>query len=241
MRELDPEGDNLDKKAPANTCRIDEELFSESESSWRVFRIMGELVEGFELLRKYSLAVTFYGSARCGLGDRIYDEAEVLAGKLARAGFAVITGGGPGVMEAANKGAFEAGGKSVGLNIELPNEQGLNEFTNDSEDFHYFFTRRVMLASASEVYVYFPGGFGTMDEFFEILTLVQTKKIRKIPIILYGKAYWEPLIKCFKTQLLEKHHTISPEDMTLFHIVDSTEEAYETIIKNVPKCSALRN
>ncbi|MBL7045893.1 MAG: TIGR00730 family Rossman fold protein [Parcubacteria group bacterium] len=239
MREVNFEVDSKHESRP-NTCRIDEELFSEGESSWRIFRIMAELIDGFEILRKHELSATIYGSARCKPGDKRYKEAEELAGKLARAGFAIITGGGPGIMEAGNKGAKEAGGESIGLNIELPNEQGLNEYTTNSEGFHYFFTRRVMLAYASEVYIYFPGGYGTLDELFEILTLVQTKKIKRIPIVLYGKSYWEPLIKWLKAGLLEKHQTISKEDLDLFYIVDSTNEAYELIIKNVPKCSALQ-
>ncbi|XKT74968.1 MAG: TIGR00730 family Rossman fold protein [Patescibacteria group bacterium UBA2103] len=202
---------------------------------WRVFKIMSEFADGFETLQKYGLAATFFGSARCSLGDQIYDDAEELAGKLALRGFTIITGGSHGIMEAANKGAYEAGGQSVGMNIELPNEQTSNPYLTDSVEFDHFFSRKVMLTFAAEVYVYFPGGFGTMDELFEILTLVQTKKIKQIPIVLYGKEYWQPILDLIKTQFAEKHKTISPEDMDLYHLVDSVDEAYEYIIENA-KC-----
>lgn len=201
--------------------------------SWRVFRIMSEFVTGFELLRKYGLAATIFGSARFGPGDKYYKEAEELGSKLAKKGFAIITGGGPGIMEAANVGSFKVGGKSVGLNIQLPFEQKLNPYTTESLDFDFFFSRKVMLAFASEVYIYFPGGFGTMDEFFELLTLIQTKKIEKIPIVLYGKDFWTPLMLFFKSHMLEKFKTISKEDFDLIHIVDSTDEAMKFIIKSV--------
>ncbi|MGE5540953.1 MAG: TIGR00730 family Rossman fold protein [Bacillota bacterium] len=203
--------------------------------SWRVFKIMSEFVEGFEVLRKYGLAATFFGTARATFPHRFYDDATVLAGKLAKAGFAVFTGGNNGVMQAANKGAYEAGGASIGLNIRLEDNPGLNGYLTDSVTFDHFFVRKVMLAFASEVYIYFPGGFGTLDEFTEILTLVQTKKIRKVPIVLYGKDYWDPLVVFFKTQLLDTYEAISPEDMDLFHVVDSVDEAFEYIQK-VVKC-----
>lgn len=203
--------------------------------SWRVFRIMSEFVQGFELLRDHGLAATFWGSARLQPDNKYYKDAEELAAKLAKKNFSIISGGGPGIMEASNVGAFKVGGRSVGLNIQLPFEQKLNPYTNQSLNFDFFFSRKVMLAFASEVYVYFPGGFGTLDEFFEIVTLVQTKKIEPIPIVLYGKEYWEPFLKIFKEDLLEKHQTISPEDMDLFHLVDSVDEAYKHICKEVKK------
>lgn len=201
--------------------------------SWRVFRIMSEFVSGFELLRKHGLAATFWGSARMQPGEKYYKDAEELAALLARKGFALITGGGPGIMEAGNVGAFKVGGKSIGLNIKLPMEQKLNPYVTETESFDFFFARKVMLTFASEVYVYFPGGFGTLDEFFEIITLIQTKKIERIPVVLYGKEFWSPLVTFFEKELLKKHKTISKEDLDLFHVVDSVDEAYKYILKAV--------
>ena len=200
-----------------------------SITSWRIFRIMAEFVSGFELLRKYHLAATIFGSARALPDERWYQEAYSLGFKLAKSGFAIITGGGGGIMGAANKGAYEAGGDSIGLNIHLPHEQRMNSYVTDSETFRYFFPRKVMLSFASEVYIYFPGGFGTLDEFFEILTLVQTGKIMRVPIVLVGKSFWEPLVAWFSSELAEREHTISPQDMKLFHIVDSADEAFALI------------
>lgn len=200
--------------------------------SWRVFRIMSEFVQGFELLRRHDLAVTFWGSARLTPDDHYYKEAEELASKLAKKGFTVISGGGPGIMEASNVGAFKVGGNSIGLNIKLPFEQKLNPYTTDSMSFDFFFSRKVMLTFASEVYVYFPGGFGTLDELFEIITLIQTKKIEPLPVILYGKGYWEPLVEWFKDSLLEKYATISKEDLDIFIITDDVNTAYKYIVKN---------
>ena len=219
-------------------CRVENELLDPDGQdgaiqSWRVFRIMSEFVQGFEMLRQYGLAATFWGSARLSPKDPYYKAAEELAAKLAKKGFAIISGGGPGIMEASNVGAFKVGGKSVGLNIELPFEQKLNPYTTESLTFKYFFARKVMLTFSSEVYVYFPGGFGTLDEFFEIITLIQTKKIDRVPVVLYGKAYWEPLLRWFEKDLLKKFKTISPEDLELFHLVDSVDDAYDYIVKHV--------
>lgn len=224
------------KKKKIENCRVVTDLLDmngDAIESWRVFRIMSEFVTGFELLRKYGLAATVYGSARSKPGDPYYKYAEELTAKLAKKGFAIITGGGGGIMEAGNVGGFKVGGKSVGLNIQLPFEQKLNPYTTESLNFDFFFSRKVMLAFASEVYIYFPGGFGTMDEFFEMVTLIQTKKIERIPIVLYGKDYWEPLVKFFKTTMLKEYKTISPEDLELFHVVDSVDEAYKYILKAV--------
>jgi len=201
--------------------------------SWRVFKIMAEFVDGFDLLRNYGLAATFFGSVRTKAGDPYYDQAVELGGKLAKTGYAVITGGSAGIMEAGNRGAFDAGGSSVGLNIRLSDDQSLNTFVNNSFTFDHFFVRKVMLAFASEVYVYFPGGYGTLDEFTEILTLVQTKKIKRIPIVLYGKEYWDPIVDLFKNHLFAKYHTIDEADLALFQVVDTVDEAYDYIIKNV--------
>jgi uncharacterized protein (TIGR00730 family) len=201
--------------------------------SWRVFKIMSEFVEGFDLIRKYSLAASFFGSARHTFDEKIYQDATDLASRLAKEGFAIITGGSAGIMEAANKGAFEAGGASVGLNVRLPDNQLTNKYVTDAMTFDHFFVRKVMLTFASGVYIYFPGGFGTFDEFGEILTLVQTKSIKRVPIVLYGKEYWTPLLTLFKENLFEKYKAISEEDLELYHLVDSVDEAFEYIMKNV--------
>ena len=231
-------------KAEAKHCRVVTDLLDPqggdgAVQSWRVFRIMSEFVQGFELLRKYGLAATFWGSARLKPNDPYYKAAEELAAKLAKKGFAIVSGGGPGIMEASNVGAFKVGGHSIGLNIVLPFEQKLNPYTTESLDFDFFFSRKVMLTFASEVYVYFPGGFGTMDEFFEIITLIQTKKIEKIPVVLYGKDFWEPLLRFFEKDMLKKFKTISKEDLELFHVVDSVDDAYKYILKNVD-CTNIR-
>lgn len=201
--------------------------------SWRVFKIMSEFVEGFDVISHYGLAATFFGSARATQNDTSYKHASELAGRLAKRGFAIITGGSSGVMQAANKGAFEAGGASVGLNINLPELQAYNPYLSERFGFDHFFVRKVMLTYASEVYVYFPGGFGTLDEFFEIVTLVQTKKIRKIPIILFGKDFWEPLIGFLNKTVYEEHKAIAREDMNLFVLVDTVDEAFDYIVANV--------
>ena len=236
------------KKKPAQKelphCRVVNELLDPKGTdgaiqSWRVFRIMSEFVQGFELLRNYGLAATFWGSARTQPNDPYYKAAEELAAKMAKKGFTIISGGGPGIMEASNVGAFKVGGNSIGLNIQLPFEQKLNPYTTESLNFDFFFSRKVMLTFSSEVYVYFPGGFGTLDEFFEIITLIQTKKIEKIPIVLYGSDFWEPLIRFFEKDLLKKHKTISKEDLDLFHVVDSVDDALKYILKNVD-CSNVR-
>jgi uncharacterized protein (TIGR00730 family) len=237
----------IKEKAPAKIvphCRVVTDLLDPKGNdgavqSWRVFRIMSEFVQGFELLRKYGLAATFWGSARLQPNDPYYKAAEELAAKLAKKGFTIISGGGPGIMEASNVGAFKVGGNSIGLNIELPFEQKLNPYTTESLDFDFFFSRKVMLTFASEVYVYFPGGFGTLDELFEILTLIQTKKIERIPVLLYGKDFWEPLVRFFEKDLLKKHKTISKEDLELFVVVDSVEDALKYILKNVD-CKNIR-
>ena len=201
--------------------------------SWRVFKIMSEFVEGFDIIRRYGLAISFFGSARALPRDDSYTNAEELAGRLAKKGFAIITGGSSGIMQAANKGAFDAGGVSVGLNISLPDVQNYNPYLTEKFSFDHFFVRKVMLTYASEVYIYFQGGFGTLDEFFEIITLVQTKKIHRVPIILFGKDYWEPLLNFIEKTLYEKHATIDKNDMALYVLVDSVDEAYEYIVANV--------
>ncbi len=201
--------------------------------SWRVFKIMSEFVEGFDIIRRYGLAVSVFGGSRTSLGDNSYEHAEELARRLSQKGFAVVTGGSSGVMLAANKGAFEAGGASVGLNINLEDTQKYNPYLTEKFGFDHFFVRKVMLTYSSEVYVYFPGGFGTLDEFFEIVTLVQTKKIRKVPIILFGKDFWQPLLGFIEKVVYKKHAAIDEGDMKLYILVDSVDEAYDYIIENV--------
>jgi len=201
--------------------------------SWRVFKIMSEFIEGFDIIRRYGLAASFFGSSRASLGDSSYTDAEALARRLSKKGFAIVTGGSSGVMQAANKGAFESGGASVGLNINLPDVQNYNPYLTERFGFDHFFVRKVMLTYASEVYIYFPGGFGTLDEFFEIVTLIQTKKIRKVPIVLYGRDYWEPLLGFIEKNIYEKHAAIDKGDLALYTLVDSVDEAYDYIIANV--------
>src|SRR6266487_1588549 len=190
----------------------------DGQDSWRIFRIMAEFVEGFETMSRVGQAVTIFGSARTKPTDKYYKAAEETARLLAREGFGVITGGGPGIMEAANKGAFEAGGVSVGCNITLPQEQEANRYQTISLDFHYFYARKVMFVKYASAFVCFPGGFGTLDEFFETLTLVQTLKIEPFPIILYGSKFWSGLVHWMREQLLERF--IDPEDVGIFRIVD---------------------
>ncbi len=202
---------------------------------WRVFKIMSEFVEGFDVIRRYTLAVTFFGSARATLDASVYKEATKLAAALAKEGYAVVTGGSAGIMQAANKGAYDAGGASVGLNVRLPNEQKENVFLTERFEFDHFFVRKVMLTYASEVYIFFPGGFGTLDEFFEIITLVQTGKIRAVPIVLYNSDFWNPLLEFIRTSLIKKFKTINPKDYELFHVSDSVEEAV-SYIKNHTTC-----
>jgi len=198
------------------------------EITWRIFRIMAEFVEGFQFLSEFNREVTIFGSARCKPSNRWYKEARKLGNLLAECGFTVITGGGPGIMEAANRGATERGGQSVGLNIQLPMEQRINEYVKKGRGFHYFFTRKVMLAASAQAYVYFPGGFGTLDEMFEIVTLIQTGKMQKIPVVLVGKEFWAPLFDWARTTLV-KEGTINPKDLELMQIVDTAEEAFKIV------------
>lgn len=200
------------------------------QESWRIFRIMAEFVDGIETLSSLEPAVTIFGSARSKPGDKYYTMAEELGGMLAKEGFAVITGGGPGIMEAANKGAKEAGGQSVGLNIVLPFEQKLNPYTNVHINFRYFFVRKVMFVKYALSYVIFPGGFGTLDELFEALTLIQTDKLKPFPVILIGSHYWSGFLNWINDTML-KEEMISPEDRWIYTIVDTPRDAVE-IIKN---------
>ncbi len=202
-----------------------------SSMSWRALRILAEFVEGFEFIADFPKSVSVFGSARSREGQPWYEEARKLGGLLAKEGIAVVTGGGPGVMEGANRGAAEGGGESVGLNIELPQEQRINPYVRKYRAFHYFFTRKVMLTYAAEAYIFFPGGFGTLDEFFEIVTLIQTHEITRIPVLLFGREYWQPLAGWLEGQLYGKYKTIDKEDTKIFTIVDSAEEAMRIIRK----------
>lgn len=205
------------------------------DHSWRVLTILAEFVQGFEMLRKYGTTVTFMGSARTLPSDPNYRHAADLAERIAKNGVTVATGGGAGIMGAANLGAYRAGGQSIGFNIKLPMEQKLNPYVTESKTFHYFFSRKVMLAYASDVYVYFPGGYGTLDELFEIITLVQTKKIEPVPVILFGKDFWDPLVVYIKNTLIDTYATIDTVDLDLFVVYDTVDEAYEHIIKHLEK------
>ncbi|HYA86221.1 MAG TPA: TIGR00730 family Rossman fold protein [Nitrospirota bacterium] len=198
--------------------------------TWRVFRIMAELVEGFEALNKIGPAVTIFGSARVQPGSLNYNKCLRVSERLAREGFAIISGGGPGIMEAANKGAQNADGTSVGLNIELPSEQMPNTYLDVKVEFRYFFIRKLMFVKYAVAYVIFPGGLGTMDELFEALTLIQTRKIRSFPVVLVGKDYWEGLVDWLRNTVLESG-AISREDIDLMHIVDEPEEVCAIINK----------
>jgi len=200
-----------------------------TEDPWRIFRIMSEFVDAFEEMSRVGPAVSVFGSARTPKDNRFYGMARKLSGMLARAGFAVITGGGPGIMEAANRGADEAGGKSVGLNIALPHEQMANPYANIRLDFHYFFARKVMFVKYACAFVCFPGGYGTMDEFFESMTLIQTEKVDPFPVVLIGKAFWGKLIGWMENVMQRRHKLISPGDTDLFYMTDSLREAVSIV------------
>ncbi len=199
------------------------------EDPWRVFRIMAEFVDSFEILSQVGPSVTIFGSARTAPSDPYYHAAVAMARELAKNKLPVITGGGPGIMEAANRGAAEAGGKSIGLNIELPFEQKGNRFANVPMQFHYFFSRKVCFVKYSIAFVYMPGGFGTLDEFFEVLTLVQTQRIPRFPLILFGRDHWRGLLRWMKGTLA-KEKMISPGDLDLFLVTDDVEVAVQRIL-----------
>jgi hypothetical protein len=199
--------------------------------TWRVFRIMGEFVEGFDELATLTRAVSIFGSARTRADDPYYQAAQETAAQLAGNGYAVITGGGPGIMEAANKGAFEAGGLSIGCNIELPFEQNSNPYLTKGLKFKYFFVRKMMFVKYSLGFIIFPGGFGTLDELFEALTLIQTKKIRNFPVVLFGSTYWEGLLGWIRDFAL-KEGKVSEQDLKLLHVTDSPAEVVQIIVNS---------
>lgn len=210
-----------DPQAPARRADMFREL--QKETSERITHIQKDFADGFEVINKYNDTVTIFGSARLTPESEHYQKAVDIAGMLAENGYTVITGGGGGIMEAGNKGAFEAGGNSVGFNIQLPHEQVLNPYTTDEQSFRYFFSRKVMLAFAAEAYLFFPGGFGTLDELFEILTLIQTGKVDHAPIILVGNKFWSSLDAFIKEHLLEDTYTISPGDEKLYTITEDAQ------------------
>jgi len=209
----------LDRRGPSDWVHTD---------PWRVMRIQAEFVEGFGLLAELGPAVSVFGSARTARGSFEYETAERIASGLAQAGYAVITGGGPGIMEAANKGATQAGGLSVGLGIELPREMGLNEYVDVGLEFRYFFVRKTCFIKYSQAFVVLPGGFGTMDELFEALTLVATGKVTKFPIVLVGQQYWAGLLSWIKDTMLARAN-IGPDELALLSLADKPDEVVEII------------
>ena len=203
----------------------------QAEGSWRIWRIVSEFVEGFEKMDNIGPCVSIYGSARTKPDDKYYQLAIDLAKAMVADGYGVISGGGPGIMEAANKGAQEAGGASVGLNIVLPFEQFANEYIDKDKliNFRYFFVRKVMFVKYAQAFVLLPGGFGTLDELFESITLIQTKKISKVPVILVGKEFWGGMVDWIKNVMLEQHNNISADDLNIFSVTDDIGEIMKTI------------
>lgn len=202
------------------------------DPNWLIFRILAEFVAGFEFLSDLHREVSFFGSARFTPSHPYYKIAEELAYRLGKAGFTIVTGGGPGIMEAANRGAKRAKAPSVGLNIELPNEQRTNPYVEKGMGFHYFFTRKTMLSASAQAYIFFPGGFGTLDEMTELVTLIQTKKMTPVPIIIVGKKYWGPFVRWVKDVLHDDLKAIRSEDLKLYTLVDSVDEAFKIISKS---------
>jgi uncharacterized protein (TIGR00730 family) len=208
------------------------------EESWRLFKIIGDFIDGFEVMPNFLPSVTIFGSARVEEGNKYYEAARELAFKLSKKGFSIVTGGGPGIMEAANRGAFEAGGNSIGLNIKLPKEQKPNKYLTEILNFNYFFARKVMLVKYATAFVLFPGGFGTLDELTETLTLIQTKKLKPFPVILYGSEYWNGFVQ-WLNDVVVKDGYIDKEDTKLFKQMDNIDEIVDYIdqwyIKNSTK------
>lgn len=206
----------------------------EEDPTWRIFRVMSEFVDGFQFLSEFTKGVTFFGSGRFAPHHPYYKMANELGQRLSAAGFTIITGGGSGIMEAGNKGATEGkNGDSVGLNIQLPYEQRVNPFVRKGLGFHYFFTRKIMLSASAQAYVFFPGGFGTLDEFFEMVTLVQTQKIsERIPIVLVGEDFWQPLLDWMKAKMHDANQAIDSNDLKLYTLVKSVDEAFDIVSRS---------
>jgi uncharacterized protein (TIGR00730 family) len=229
--------DTTEKNPPPGTTQDEQLLESPGPDefthtdTWRVFRIMGEFVEGFDELATLTRGVSIFGSARTKVDDPYYRAAEETAALLTQEGFAIITGGGPGIMEAANKGAFEAGGQSIGCNIELPFEQGSNPYLTHGLKFKYFFVRKMMFVKYSLGFIIFPGGFGTLDELFEALTLIQTKKIRNFPVVLFGSDYWAKLLDWIRDPAMTEGK-VGEQDLKLLHVTDSPAEVVRIIVES---------
>ncbi|MDP4223347.1 MAG: TIGR00730 family Rossman fold protein [Bacteroidota bacterium] len=225
----------MDKPADLIKDAFEQKTWQEihTTDSWRVFKIISELVEGFEKLARIGPCVSIFGSARTHYNDKYYRLAEEIAFKLTQNGYGVITGGGPGIMEAANKGAKRGNGKSVGINIDLPFEQKPNQFIDSDKliTFDHFFVRKVMFMKYAQGFIVLPGGFGTFDELFEAITLIQTRKIGKFPIILVGEKYWGGLLKWINEEMLEEEHNISPNDLKVFTLVDTADDAVDNIVQ----------
>jgi uncharacterized protein (TIGR00730 family) len=207
-----------------------------TDPNWRIFRIMAEFIDGYDFLDSLRSEVTIFGSARAQTSDEYYQAAKDLGFMLGKEGYTMVTGGGPGIMEAANWGAYEAGGESIGLDIELPTEQRRNQFVTRAIGFHHFFTRKVMLSASAQAYVFFPGGFGTLDEMSEMVTLIQTGKIpRNVPVILYGKKFWTPFLAWVKSEMFETDRYVSDNDLEILRLVDTPEEAMKIIRKTTER------
>ena len=213
------------------------------DSAWRMFKIVAEFADGFDRMERFGPCISIFGSARTKENNPYYDLTVKTAEKLVKEGYGIITGGGPGIMEAGNKGAWNMKGKSVGLHIVLPKEEAANKYVDPSRIFmfRYFFARKVMFIKYAQAFVYMPGGFGTMDELFEVLTLVQTKKIAHGPIILMGKSYWTGLIEWIKSTMLAKENNINPDDLNLFHITDDPDEVVKIIKAHYKKADLKPN
>lgn len=215
----------------------------QGNSAWRMFKIISEFADGFDRMENFGPCISIFGSARTKEENPYYQLTVTIAEKLVKEGYGIITGGGPGIMEAGNKGAWNKKGKSVGLHIVLPHEEGANKYVDHNKIFmfRYFFARKVMFIKYAQAFVYMPGGFGTLDELFEVLTLVQTGKIEKVPIVLVGKAYWSGLIDWIKSTMLAKEHNINPNDLNLFHITDNPDEVVKVIKQHYKKAALKPN
>jgi hypothetical protein len=215
----------------------------QGNSAWRMFKIISEFADGFDRMENFGPCISIFGSARTKEENPYYQLTVTIAEKLVKEGYGIITGGGPGIMEAGNKGAWNKKGKSVGLHIVLPHEEGANKYVDHNKIFmfRYFFARKVMFIKYAQAFVYMPGGFGTLDELFEVLTLVQTGKIERVPIVLVGKAYWSGLIDWIKSTMLAKEHNINPNDLNLFHITDNPDDVVKVIKQHYKKAALKPN